>query len=408
MADRQKKDLKERLSDSWVPKPKTSLEKRLEKAVHDYLQWMIANGYTDATVVNYERSLKKFLDFVIPKKIGWHNIFTWETLTAFQKSKKTKYAPDAVTAFSRYLFKQKELPLPILEPTIRLPQVYEDYLSHYKKSHQTPGRRINQIRRVLKSFNDHLNNVGIKLSAVTIMDIDGFFAAFDKGFIMATRRAYRSILRGFLKYLYYDREILKKDLSKLVVSAPVFGFSKPPSFLRPHEIQMLFDSVNLCSPSDLRTYAMLTLAHSLGLRGKEISLITLDDISFSNAEISIKTRKNTNPIKLPLPEATIKAIAAYIVGARPKSKHRRLFLSLMPTYGPISPSAVNHHLNVLMSKAGLHYNPYCLRHTYAQNLLEAGVSIYEISEMMGHDSLRSTGRYLHIHIKLMREVLFDE
>ena len=53
MADKQNKDLKERLSDSWLPKPKTSLEKRLEKAVHEYLQWMITNGYTDCTVINY-------------------------------------------------------------------------------------------------------------------------------------------------------------------------------------------------------------------------------------------------------------------------------------------------------------------------------------------------------------------
>jgi site-specific recombinase XerD len=51
---------------------------------------------------------------------------------------------------------------------------------------------------------------------------------------------------------------------------------------------------------------------------------------------------------------------------------------------------------------------YWLRHTYAQNLLEAGVSIYEIKEMLGHDSIESTKKYLHIHIKLMRKVLFDE
>jgi len=36
------------------------------------------------------------------------------------------------------------------------------------------------------------------------------------------------------------------------------------------------------------------------------------------------------------------------------------------------------------------------------------VSLYEIKEMMGHDSIESTRKYLHVHIKLMREVLFDE
>jgi integrase/recombinase XerD len=402
MAD---KDLKEKIRNTWLPKPKTRLEKRLENAIHNYLRWMIEKGYADCTVEGCERVLKKFLRFVLGQKISWHDIFTWETLTAFKSTKNMKYDSDAVTALSRYLFRKEELPSPIKKPAIRLPRIYEGYLSFFEKSKQPSGRRIHQIRRVLQAFHDHLRHS--KLSAVTILDIDAFFAELDEGLARATRRAYRSILRGFLRYLY-DRGVLKKDLSELLVIAPIFGFSKPPSFLRPDEVQELYDHVSLSSPSGLRTYAMLNLAHLLGLRGKEISLITLDDISFGRAEVSIKNRKSANPIKLPLPEAVIKAIAAYIIGARPKSRHRQLFLSLMPPYGPISPGAVNGHLKLLLARAGLDSSAYSLRHTYAQNLLESGVSIYEITEMMGHDSIRSAGKYLHIHIKLMLEVLFDE
>ena len=52
-------------------------------------------------------------------------------------------------------------------------------------------------------------------------------------------------------------------------------------------------TTNPCGGSDLRTYAMLTLAHSLGLRGKEISLITLDDISFKKREeLSVSASKS--------------------------------------------------------------------------------------------------------------------
>jgi len=61
-----------------------------------------------------------------------------------------------------------------------------------------------------------------------------------------------------------------------------------------------------------------------------------------------------------------------------------------------------------MQAVGLPGTVYWLRHTYAQNLLQAGLSIYEVKEMLGHTSIESTRRYLHIHIKLMREVLFDE
>ena len=61
-----------------------------------------------------------------------------------------------------------------------------------------------------------------------------------------------------------------------------------------------------------------------------------------------------------------------------------------------------------MKKAGLSSSAYWLRHTYAQNLLLIGRSIYEIKEMMGHQNIQSTQRYLHIDTERMRKVLFDE
>jgi integrase/recombinase XerD len=144
------------------------------------------------------------------------------------------------------------------------------------------------------------------------------------------------------------------------------------------------------------------------MRPIEICQITFDNISFRKAELSINWRKCHNPLRLPLPEITTKAIAAYIIGTRPQSAHRTLFLSLLPPYGPITSTTVHHHFKVVMQKVNPAASVYWLRHTYAQNLLQAGVSLYEIKELLGHDSIESTRKYLLIHIKLMREVLFDE
>jgi len=153
---------------------------------------------------------------------------------------------------------------------------------------------------------------------------------------------------------------------------------------------------------------MIHLGYTLGLRPKEISLITLDDITFGRCEIHLPDRKSNNPIKLPLPEVTIKAIAAYIVGARAKSNRRRLFLSLRAPYEPITPAAVSKDIGLCMRKAGLSSSAYWLRHTYAQNLLETGASVFEIKQMLGHDRIQTTQRYIHIHTRLMCEVLFDD
>ena len=380
--------------------------KKLKQAVDDYLLWMISSGYADATITNYERILNHFVDFIACHKIGWDQIFSSANLHGFDQSTKAELA--AVRGLCRYLVKQKRIVAPIEKEKYLLPDVYEQYLNYYATTRQTGNRRIKSIRRVLAAFDGYLENKTIKLAALTIEDIDAFFADFTTGFTAATCKVYRSIVRGFLSYLFHQHQILKRDLAPLVVGAPMFARAKPPTFLRADELKRLFDNIDLSSQRGLRTYAMLQLAYTLGLRPIEICQITLDNISFRNAELSIDWRKCHNPLKLPLAEVTIKAIAAYIIGARPQSSLRTLFLSLMPPYGPITPTIVHYYFKTAMHKVNPAASVYWLRHTYAQNLLQAGVSLFEIKELLGHDSIESTRKYLLIHIELMRKVLFDE
>jgi site-specific recombinase XerD len=243
---------------------------------------------------------------------------------------------------------------------------------------------------------------------ITIEQIDTFLAGYNAGFKPATCRNHRSYLRGFLKYLYYDRQILKRDLAVLLIGAPNFAKANPPKFLPLRQVKQLFGMLSVDSAKDLRCAAMVHLAYTLGLRPKEISRIRLDDIAFGNGEIAIPDRKSTQPIRLPLPEVTIKAVAAYIVGGRPASELRELFLTLRPPYRPVTPCLVSKDIAAVVCSVNPGASAYWLRHTYAQNLLESGASIFEVKQMMGHDSLNTTRRYLHIHVKLMREVLFDE
>ena len=380
--------------------------KKLKQAVDDYLLWMISSGYADATIKNYEQILNHFVDFIACHKIGWDQIFSSANLHGFDQNAKTELA--AVRGLCRYLVKQKRIVAPIEKEKYLLANVYEQYLNYYATTRQAGNRRIKSIRRVLAALEDYFETKKIKLTVLTIEHLDAFFAEFNCGFSPATCKVYRSIIRGFLSYLYHQRQILKRDLAPLVVGAPIFAQAKPPTFLRADELKSMFDGIELSSQTGLRTYAMLQLAYTLGLRPIEICQITLDNISFRKAELNIDWRKCHNPLKLPLAEVTIKAIAAYIIGARPQSTHRTLFLSLHAPYGPITPTTVHYYFKVVMQKVNPAASVYWLRHTYAQNLLQAGVSLYEIKELLGHDSIESTRKYLLIHIKLMREVLFDE
>lgn len=381
----------------------------LDQAIQDYLEWMAVNGYAKSTQQGQKCTMRYLRLFIDVNRYRWDDIFTRSTLNRFKKAK-GKHHTHALTGLSRYLYAQGKIarPIRVRKALPILPTIYEEYLRYRKKYRHASDHLTTHIRRVLSAFYGYCQRNDIQLRSLKIEHVDAFRDECFNGFASATRRVYRIYLRGFLSYLYRERQILTVDLAPLVTGRREYSRAKPPKFLRPDEVQQLFDSLDPSSASGLRTYALVHLAYSMGLRPIEISHLRLEDIGFSRQLMRIAARKGDNPLELPIPEHTLKAMAAYIIGARPKTKHRRLFLALHPPYRPMTPNAVGGRITFAMKQAGLNATAYWLRHSYAQNLLEAGASIFDIKEMLGHDKIESTKKYLCVHTRLMREVLFDE
>jgi site-specific recombinase XerD len=349
-----------------------------------------------------------FLIYAIRQEIAAKDMFSFDTFIKFRKSTQVKKAAGALIGLSGYLHDNGRIPAPLKIPNyqIQLPDIYEQYLRYLQQVRAVAKNSIKGARRVLASFHTYLQAEKINIYTLKIEHVDRFMTQFKMA--PNTRRTYLQHLKGFLKYLYYEKKILRKDLASLLVGAPLFDPVKPPKFLRPQEVKTLFSNLQLSTDIDTRTCAMVYLAYILGLRPIEISKITLDDISFSEGNLRVPDRKTQNPVVLPLPEMTVKAIAVYITMARPKTPLRQLFLTSQNPIRPVSANTVVYYIGKAMKEAGLSSSAYWLRHTYAQNLLNIGRSIFEIKEMLGHQNIQSSQAYLHIDTQLMRKVLFNE
>jgi integrase/recombinase XerD len=382
--------------------------RRLVEAIVDYLEWektLKANG-AHRPVTRDSLILIDFLRFAARNEMVWEEMFTLHTLKEFSHVSTFNHASRSFIALSGFLYSNGKIPKPLTIPRrlIDLPDPFDSYLR--QQSHKASLNTLRQIKGFLASFYDYLEKHSILLAKLKIEDLDQFLAGLKVA--RSTRSIYRSHLRGFLTYLHRERRILKKDLAPLLVGPRLFCKQKPPKFLRPQEVQQLFASLSLSTPYDIRTYAIVLLAYTLGLRPVEISTITLDDIFFRKRELTLSHRKGRNPVTLPLPEQTIKALAAYLTKARPKSPSRSIFVNFPFPYAPMQSASVIQCISKAMKQAGLPFSAYALRHTYAQNLLHMGHSVYAIKEMLGHDNIHSTQKYLHIHADLMRKVLFYE
>lgn len=384
----------------------------LLKGILDYFLWLEAEEEPTAKRVSerYRQILIDLAIFSMHNDIAWTDMFSFETFREFRNYTRLKKTAPAIIGLSTYLHERGTIgkPLEIPNYQVQLPAIYEQYLFYLQQTKELSNSNLGAVRRVLVPFHQYLEHHKIELASVKIEQLDAFLAELNKPFASRTRKSYRYRLRGFLKYLYYERRVLRKDLAPLLVGPPEFAQSNPPKFLRRGEVERLVASLTVDTPTQIRTYAMVHLAYTLGLRPVEISKVTLDDISFQKAELTLRTRKTNNPAILPIAETTLKAVAAYVLKARPTSTYREVFLSAVKPHTPLSPNTVIHHIAKAMRKAGLDATTYWLRHSYAQQLLHIGRSIYEIKEMMGHQSIQSTQRYLHIHTEMMRKVLFDE
>jgi len=376
----------------------------------DYLGWIKATGNSKNLREHYDQTLIAFLVFALQKELSWESMLSLDTLRLFGKHcASIADAIHVLTGFSDYLYEEGAIaePLEVPHDSILLPDIYEKYLLYLQQEKAVCKVLVTSSRRVLASLNEYLEQHTIDLPKLKIQHVDDFMSEFTQPFSNVTRGIYRSQIRGFLKYIHQEN-VIQKDIAHLLVGPRQFAEPRPPRFLRPEELKKLFSSITLDTPVKIRTYAMLLLSYSLGLRPIEIKRLTLDDVGFQEAEIRIHIRKNKKPSIMPLPEETLKAIAAYVYKARPKSRHRALFLTAHQPYRPVSSTLISEHISRIIRSKGLSASAYWLRHTYAQSLLCMGHSIYDIKEMMGHESILSTHRYLHIDIEHMRKVLFDE
>jgi integrase/recombinase XerD len=383
---------------------------RLTAAILDYRQWAasLPKRRDRDPALRYGQVLLDFLRFAIHEGLGWEQIFTYRSLEAFRSHTRAKAAQQALMALGIFLYSQGKIDQPIefTKPPPSLPEIYEQYLVYLKEIRALSVSHLRTVRVVLAGLHAYLQKHDLDLSQVKIDQIDGFLATFQVA--ENTRDIYRYALRGFLRYLHEERGILQRDLAAVLVHPPRFAPVRLPRFLRPEQIQKLFDHLSLDTPSGIRSAAMVHLAFYLGLRPVEISRIRLDDLCFETGELAVPERKTQNPITLPLPQRTLKTIGAYIHRVRPRTELRELFLRLTFPYRPADANLIMFCIRRAMRKAGLPGSPYWLRHTYAQCLLNERASIYEIKEMLGHRSLQSSQRYLHIQVGLMRTVLFDE
>lgn len=216
-----------------------------------------------------------------------------------------------------------------------------------------------------------------------------------------------SQMRGFLKYLYASGTITT-DLVRTVprVSSP--RLASLPGGLPWEEVRALIDGVDTSHPDGIRDKAILLLLATLGLRSGEVRMLEFGHINWHTAEIRLPLTKTRRERVLPLVHEVGAALADYVLHGRPTVDIRQIFLRHGPRPGPINTAntiiwIVRRHLN----RAGLEHRrggAHMLRHSLATRMVNAGVPIKSVADVLGHASIDTTAIYTKVDMTILAAV----
>ena len=310
------------------------------------------------------------------------------------------------------------------------PPVLRDFLSYHEtiKGHSRATVdeyfldlrnffRYLKIERGLVPRSAELDEISIKdvdldfIASVTLNDVYDYmaFLARDKvknersrepeyGLMASSRARKIATIRSFYNYLTNKAHLLRENPVK-DIDAPKLK-KELPRYLTLEQSKDLLSAVD--GKNQERDYAILTLFLNCGLRISELVGLNLQDIQDETMRILGKGNKVRI---LYLNDACQAALNRYLAVRRPITRRDANALFLSSQNERISRSMVHSMVKKQLEAAGLdssQYSSHKLRHTAATLMLQNGVDVRAVQEVLGHDHLNTTEIYTHIDNESLR------
>lgn len=333
-----------------------------------------------------------------------------------EHSKSEMYYFRAIRSLAEYfnfgvLFRRHDFHGEIIwpEPFRVCTESFLQYIVEYGCSYEHNKR----CRSIIKELILFLDAAGVhELNAITSHLMSRFIRSMV-GLAPASIAERISALRQYFRYLYLNR-YTAHPIAMYLPHAPQRLRMKLPTVWTEDEIESLVNAVDMINPIGKRDYAMILLGARLGLRFGDIRNLKLDDIDWSNKQITILQSKTMQELVLPLPNDVGWAIIDYLKNGRPVTECKNVFVVHNAPYTgcPVNSTLRNTIIKTL-KRAGIsidktkHYGWHTLRYSLATNLLQNNVEASTISDILGHSDPQIVKHYLRVELNGLRKCALE-
>ena len=298
------------------------------------------------------------------------------------------------------------LPSPPSERTA-IDEAVQDFASYLSVTgglaDSTCRQRGDYIQRFLKSvFGDGL----VRLQRIGPRDLERFVCSETIGWNPASISALTSALRSYLRFLQF-LGICDQRLIAAVPQGPPVKAAGLPRVMTKEQLCKFLSSFDRTTAIGKRDYAIAQLLATLGMRVGEVALLQLEHLNWRNSSLRIARPKSRRENVLPMPASVGEAISDYLSKGRPSASHRFVFAKHCGPSGPLLQPAMRAGMIRAFRRCGFDSTwngTHILRHTVATHLHQRGVTLKELSDLLGHRSIETTKVYTKLNLPALSAV----
>ncbi|MDF9867669.1 integrase/recombinase XerC [Bacilli bacterium PM5-3] len=276
---------------------------------------------------------------------------------------------------------------------------FESYLKYEKfLSEKTIVAYLHDVKEYLDFFD-------IEIAEITYYDALEYLSfLYDKNLSKTTQARKISCLKTFYKFLLLEKVISDNFFDK--ISLP----KKEEKLVSVLEYETLLSFLNSFSstPLDIRNKAIFELLYATGLRVSELVSIKVNDFNYSDNSLKVLGKGDKQRIVY-FDDNTVDTIKEYLNKSRKEllKNNQSEYLFINKNGTELTQRGVQFILKDKWKKFMQFQNitPHQFRHTFATHLLENGMDLRALQELLGHENLSTTQVYTKVGIKQLNNAI---
>lgn len=250
-------------------------------------------------------------------------------------------------------------------------------------------------------------------AAITRGEMEHYIEYLMARYKTATVKRKVAALKAFYRYLVYEEILEHSPFEKIQIH--IRQEVLLPRVIDRPILEAIFSAAYddlkrakscLARQNIIRNIAVLELLFASGIRVSELCTITCDNLNLTSQVVLIRGKGNKERQIYLASSPVIDALKAYSKVRSPYNENE-VFFFLNRDGKRLSEQSVRRIVNryTNLAQQSGHYTPHMFRHSFATYLWDTCGDVYEVKEILGHSSIKTTERYVHASFERQKRLL---